>query len=99
MIIFYMKNDYCTAPHGQKLIKSGLVLGLASFRGRGNNLLKEIEAQASVQGNTVCYDALTIHCGTLILVEERQSNTFVKDTMLYMLGAKHRFAQSMDCAG
>ena len=48
-----MNNNYCTAPHGQEVIKAGLVLRTASFRGQGENLPKEIEAWASIRGNTV----------------------------------------------
>ena len=49
----YNYYNYCTVPREQKSIMAGLILRLASFTGRNKNLPKEIEAQASVRGNTV----------------------------------------------
>ena len=48
-----MNNNYCTAPHGQDVSR------LASFRGQGKNLRKEIEARASIRGNAIYHYRLT----------------------------------------
>ena len=50
---FTVDNNYCMTPHKQELIKDGLVLRPALFRDWDKILLKEIEAQASIRGNTV----------------------------------------------